>query len=61
MGSKAPHPHHERRRKFQIPAELEISSLPALALYRNGEFVKFIGGVGKRDAIAQQVERLLEP
>ncbi|MDH5739015.1 MAG: thioredoxin [Nitrospira sp.] len=46
---------------FQIPAELEISSLPALALYRNGEFVKFIGGLGKQDAIAQQVERLWEP
>ena len=45
----------------RIPAELEISSLPALALYRNGEFVKFIGGMGKQDAIAQQVERLLEP
>ena len=46
---------------FQIPAELEISSLPVLALYRNGEFIKFIGGLGKRDAIVQQVERLLEP
>lgn len=40
---------------FQIPAELEISSLPALALYRNGEFVKFIGGVGKRDEIVKQI------
>jgi thioredoxin 1 len=42
--------------EFQIPAELEISSLPVLALYRNGEFVKFIGGIGKRDEIAQQVQ-----
>ena len=40
---------------FQIPAELEVSSLPALALYGNGEFVKFIGGLGKRDEIAKQV------
>jgi thioredoxin-like negative regulator of GroEL len=40
---------------FQIPAELEVSSLPALALYRYGEFVKFIGGLGKKDEIAQQV------
>ncbi len=40
---------------FQIPAELEILSLPALALYRNGEFVKFIGGVGKRDEIVKQI------
>lgn len=44
---------------FQIPAELEISSLPALALYRNGEFVKFIGGLGKKDEIKEQIEREL--
>ncbi|MDF0651686.1 MAG: thioredoxin [Nitrospira sp. LK265] len=41
---------------FQIPAELEISSLPALALYRNGEFVKFVGGLGKQDEIVKQIE-----
>lgn len=41
---------------FQIPAELEISSLPTLALYRNGEFVKFIGGLGKQDEIVKQIE-----
>lgn len=40
---------------FQIPADLEVSSLPALALYRYGEFVKFIGGVGKRDVIMKQI------
>ncbi len=40
---------------FQIPAELEVSSLPALALYRNGEFVRFIGGLGKKDEIAKHV------
>jgi thioredoxin-like negative regulator of GroEL len=40
---------------FQIPDELEVSSLPALALYRNGEFVKFIGGLGRKDEIAKQV------
>jgi thioredoxin-like negative regulator of GroEL len=40
---------------YQIPAELEISSLPALALYRNGRFDRFIGGVGKKDAILQQI------
>ncbi len=39
----------------QIAAELEVSSLPALALYRNGEFVKFIGGLGKRDEIIKQI------
>jgi thioredoxin-like negative regulator of GroEL len=41
---------------FQIPAELEISSLPALALYHNGEFVKFIGGLGKQNEIVKQIE-----
>ena len=41
---------------FQIPAELDISSLPALALYRYGEFVKFIGGLGKKEEILKQIE-----
>lgn len=41
--------------QFQIPAELEVSSLPALALYRGGEFVKFIGGLGMKDEILRQI------
>ena len=41
---------------FQVPAELEVTSLPALAMYHNGEFVKFIGGLGKKDEIAKQVK-----
>ena len=41
---------------FQIPAELEIVSLPALAFYRHGEFVKFIGGIAKRQEILKQIE-----
>lgn len=45
--------------EFQIPAELEVSSLPALALYRNGTFVKFIGGLGKKAEIVKQIEREL--
>lgn len=40
---------------YQIPAELEISSLPALALYRGGQFERFIGGLGKKDAIRDQL------
>ncbi len=40
---------------YQIPAELDVSSLPALALYRNGEFVRFIGGLGKKDDIAKLI------
>jgi len=41
--------------EFQIPAEHEISSLPALALFEQGEFVRFIGGIGKKDQIRQQL------
>ena len=40
---------------YQIPAELEIISLPTLALYRQGEFVKFIGGLGTRGEIVKQI------
>ncbi|MBX3301968.1 MAG: hypothetical protein KF693_07125 [Nitrospira sp.] len=45
---------------FQIPAELEISSLPALVVYKNGEFLKFIGGLGKREEIMKQIEIVLD-
>lgn len=44
---------------FQIPAELEISSLPALALYRNGKFMCFIGGLGKHDEIRMKIQFVL--
>ena len=40
----------------QIPSELGISSLPALALYRHGEFVRFIGGIGKAAEILRQLD-----
>ena len=40
---------------FQIPAELEISSLPALALFEGGSFARFIGGIGKKDEIRKQL------
>lgn len=40
---------------FQIPSELEISSLPALALYRQGHFERFIGGMGTKDDILKQL------
>ncbi len=42
--------------QFQIPAELGVSSLPALALYDKGEFVKFIAGLGRREEIAKQIQ-----
>lgn len=40
---------------YQIPAELEITTLPALALFYRGEFRRFIGGVGKRQDIMRQL------
>lgn len=40
---------------FQIPAELEVHSLPVLALYRQGEFERFIGGLGTREEILRQL------
>lgn len=45
--------------QFQIPAELEILSLPALALYKNGQFMTFIGGFGKKEALRTQIEFVL--
>lgn len=43
----------------QVAAELEITSLPALALYAGGRFQGFIGGIGTKDAIRQQLEAWL--
>ena len=40
---------------FQIPAELDVRSLPAVALYREGEFERFIGGLGTREEILKQL------
>ncbi|WP_342350020.1 thioredoxin domain-containing protein [uncultured Nitrospira sp.] len=40
---------------FLIPGELEIQSLPTLALFVNGEFEQFIGGIGKKDQILEQL------
>jgi len=41
---------------FQIPTELEVISLPALALYRSGSFERFIGGLGKKEEIRRQLQ-----
>ena len=40
---------------FQIPAELEVHTLPVLALYHQGEFERFIGGLGTREEILKQL------
>jgi thioredoxin len=40
---------------FQIPAELEVHTLPVLALYHQGEFKRFIGGVGTKEEILKQL------
>ncbi|WNM58110.1 thioredoxin family protein [Candidatus Nitrospira allomarina] len=45
---------------FLIPAELEIQSLPTLALFVNGEFKRFIGGIGKKNLILEQIFPWLE-
>ncbi|MGB0911144.1 MAG: thioredoxin family protein [Nitrospirales bacterium] len=41
---------------YLIPADLEIQSLPALALFATGEFQTFIGGIGKKKELLQQLE-----
>jgi thioredoxin 1 len=41
---------------FQIPAELEVRTLPVLALYHQGEFARFIGGLGTREEILKQLQ-----
>ena len=45
---------------FLIPGELEIQSLPTLALFVNGEFKQFIGGIGRKDLILEQIFPWLE-
>jgi thioredoxin-like negative regulator of GroEL len=40
---------------YQIPAELEVCSLPALALYCEGQFKRFIGGIGTKEEILKQL------
>ncbi len=40
---------------YQIPAEHDIHSLPALALFRFGQFDRFIGGLGTKQEILKQV------
>jgi thioredoxin len=40
---------------YQIPAELDISFLPVLALYRGGQFERFIGGIGTKEEILKQL------
>ena len=40
---------------YLIPGELEIHSLPTLALYVDGKFEKFIGGIGKKNELLTQL------
>lgn len=40
---------------FLIPGELDIHSLPTLALFVNGTFEQFIGGLGKKDSLLEQL------
>ena len=40
---------------FLIPGELEIQSLPTLALYVDGKFETFVGGIGKKSNLLHQL------
>ncbi len=40
---------------FLIPRELEIQSLPTLALYVDGKFETFVGGIGKKSNLLHQL------
>ncbi len=44
---------------FLIPGELEIQSLPTLALYVDSQFRTFIGGIGKKQELLQQLTQWL--
>ena len=46
---------------FQIPAELEVGSLPVMALYHRGEFARFIGGLGTKEEILKQLRLACNP
>ena len=46
---------------FLIPGELEIHSLPTLALYVDGNFESFIGGIGKKNALLTQLQKWMNP
>lgn len=40
---------------FLIPGELEIQSLPTLALYVDGKFETFVGGIGRKHDLLKQL------
>jgi thioredoxin-like negative regulator of GroEL len=46
---------------FQIPSELDITGVPALALYRRGQFERFIGGLGTKEEILKRLQPLEGP
>ena len=46
---------------FLIPGELEIQSLPTLALYVDGKFETFIGGIGKKQDLLKQFTQWIGP
>jgi len=46
---------------FLIAGELDIYSLPTLALYVDGNFEKYIGGIGKKKALLSQLQKWIGP
>jgi len=45
---------------FQIPADLEVQSLPSLALFYRGDFVQFVGGIGTAPELIAQLTQWLQ-
>ena len=41
---------------FLIPGELEIQSLPTLALYVDGRFEQFVGGIGNKHHLLTRLD-----
>jgi len=46
---------------FLIPGELDIHALPSLALYVNGNFETFLGGIGKKNELLTQLQKWISP
>ena len=45
---------------FLIPGELEIQSLPTLALYVGGKFETYLGGIGKKNDLLRQLQQWID-
>ena len=46
---------------YLIPGELDIQALPTLALYIDGKFETFIGGIGKKNELLARLQQWIGP